>query len=307
MLYSVFERRVQRRMPRKMKRVYIEITNVCNLHCDFCPKTKRRYAFMTVNKFRHIIKEIHPYTKMIYLHILGEPLLNPNLSEMLQIADDYNIRVNITTNGTLLMKEVDVLIHASALRQINLSLHSLEANIGSMKPSVYIKQVADAIRHIHAERQIYFSLRLWNMDNLRLTLRGKNQKNEEILAELQEALQTEQDLTDFLMHPKQTSIQLKEQIYLHKAEKFQWPSMENKIFLERMFCYGLRDHFGILVDGTVVPCCLDGEGQMSLGNIFEMSIEEILQSERAKKIYDGFSRRCAVEDLCKRCGYAERF
>ena len=138
-------------------------------------------------------------------------------------------------------------------------------------------------------------------------MRGKNQKNEEILAELQEALQTEQDLTDFLMHPKQTSIQLKEQIYLHKAEKFQWPSMENKIFLERMFCYGLRDHFGILVDGTVVPCCLDGEGQMSLGNIFEMSIEEILQSERAKKIYDGFSRRCAVEDLCKRCGYAERF
>ena len=124
---------------------------------------------------------------------------------------------------------------------------------------------------------------------------------------MQQYLQTDVDLYTFLSDHKKQSIKLRDQIFLHKAEKFQWPSLNNPRRSEHIFCHGLRDHFGILVDGTVVPCCLDGEGNIPLGNIFHTPIHEILFSERAMKIYDGFSRRCAIEDLCKTCGYAERF
>lgn len=294
-------------MRKKFKRVYIEITNICNLQCDFCPKTTRKNASMPVASFEHIVKEIQPYTKVIYLHILGEPLLNRQLAEFLRIAERYGLWVNITTNGTLLDQQIDTIIQAPALRQINLSLHSMEANQREVDVYTYIKKIAMAIRSIHMKRNLYFSLRLWNMDNLRLQLKGKNQQNHEILDFLQQELGTKKNLEEFLMYSEQTSVKLRDEIYLHKAEKFQWPSLENQIVSDHIFCYGLRDHFGILVDGTVVPCCLDGEGHIPLGNIFEEPVAQILESERAKEIYEGFSRRCAVEELCKRCGYAERF
>ena len=60
----------------------------------------------------------------------------------------------------------------------------------------------------------------------------------------------------------------------------------------------------MLVDGTVVPCCLDSAGVLDLGNLFQQNLDEVLASPRARAIYDGFTRHKAVEPLCRRCGYA---
>ena len=91
------------------------------------------------------------------------------------------------------------------------------------------------------------------------------------------------------------------------AQKFKWPEQNEKMISEEIFCQGLRNQIAILVDGTVVPCCLDSEGKIDLGNIFDMPLKDILESKEVKLIYEGFSNRVAVEDLCKRCSYATRF
>lgn len=288
---------------RKFKKVYIEITNVCNLSCNFCPKTKRKYKFMNIEEFSYILDEIKPFTEHIYFHIMGEPLLNENIEYFLEESYRKKIKVNLTTNGTLLSKNTEKLINSKALRQINISLHSFEANEKSKELDSYINDVTDFINEAIAHSEIICAIRLWNMDNN--DLKGENNLNSEILNMLEKKLDLDFSLADKLQESHR--IKLKDRVYLNMAEKFEWPNIDIETLGEQVFCHGLRNQVGILVDGTVVPCCLDSEGNISLGNIFKTPFKSIIEGERATNIYEGFSRRRAVEDLCKKCGYATRF
>ena len=102
-------------------------------------------------------------------------------------------------------------------------------------------------------------------------------------------------------------IRIKNSLYLEHAERFSWPDISDENSASSVFCYGLKDHFGILSDGRVVPCCLDRNADICLGNIFKEDIYDILNSERARNLRDGFKCRNAVEKLCQSCGYARRF
>ena len=288
---------------RKFKKVYIEITNVCNLSCNFCPKTKRKYKFMNKEEFNYILKEVKPFTEHIYLHLMGEPLLNENIQEFLEESGNQGLYVNLTTNGTLLNTVGDTLIKAKALRQVNISLHSFEANKKTVELEEYLKDISNFIIKARENSNIICAIRLWNMDSN--DLKGENNLNREILKILEENLNLDFSLAEKLQETNR--IKLKDKVYLNMAEKFQWPDIKIDTLEEKVFCHGLRNQMGILVDGTVVPCCLDSDGNLPLGNIFEKSLKEILEGERAINIYNGFSRRVAVEDLCKRCGYATRF
>lgn len=285
------------------KKVYIEITNVCNLSCDFCPKTTREAKITTKEKFLHIIKQVKPYTDYIYVHLLGEPTMHPELKDYLQISADYGLKVNLTTNGTLMPKVQDVLIKSSALRQVNISLHSFEGNDAQMSMENYLKGITDFINTAHSQSNIICSLRLWNIDSQEL--KGKNQLNRDIISLLEENLELDINIREALQ--ERNGIMLKRNVYLNMAQKFEWPNKERVLDDQETFCYGLRDQIGILVDGTVVPCCLDSEGHIALGNIFEKPLEEIITSERSQRLYQGFSNRRAVEKLCQSCSYAKRY
>lgn len=288
---------------KKLKRVYIEITNVCNLSCNFCPKTSRKPKFMQRDEFRHIVNEVKQITDYIYFHIMGEPLLNQELQYFLEESVRNHLKVNITTNGTLLPRQSEVLLHSKALRQINISLHSFEANEHDMELKEYINQVLDFVNQARAEGRIICTIRLWNMDSEEL--KGANGLNQEILHQIETNLGLDFSLSERLL--KEHQLKLCDKVYLNMAEKFAWPDIKRAEIGEKVFCHGLRNQIGVLVDGTVVPCCLDSEGTIGLGNIHESSIKEILMGERARKIYDGFSNRVAVEELCRKCGYATRF
>lgn len=286
----------------KFKKIYIETTNICNLSCNFCPKTKREYGFMKKEDFEIIINKIKGYTNYIYLHLMGEPFLNKNLEDFLKIAKESEIKVNITSNGTLIDNVKDILLKDNHPRQINFSLHSFEANENDIDFNEYIKSVLEFINEANKKTDIICSLRLWNIDTEEL--KADNNLNSRILKLIEDILELDLDLKEELKSKKQ--LKLKDKVYLNMAEKFSWPDSKIELISDEVFCYGLRDHVGILVDGTVVPCCLDSEGNIPLGNIFEDNFKDIIESEKAVKIYEGFSNRKAVEDLCKRCGYATR-
>ncbi|OPJ59467.1 radical SAM/SPASM domain-containing protein [Clostridium chromiireducens] len=286
---------------KRFKKVYIEITNVCNLSCNFCPKTSRKLKFMDKKSFEHIAKSIKPYTDHIYLHLMGEPLLNKELQNFLNVSNEYLLKVNITTNGTLINEVKEILLNAPALRQVNISLHSFEANEENIDFNEYIDGVIKFVKEATEKTNIICSLRLWNLDT---KYSASNNMNFDILKLLEQEFDVEANIKESLK--EKNSFKLKNNVYLSMGEKFKWPSLKVEELGERAFCYGLRDQIGILVDGTVVPCCLDSDGSIPLGNVFENSLEEILNSNRAKSIYEGFSGRKAVEDLCKRCGFINR-
>ena len=288
---------------KRFKKVYIETTNVCNLSCNFCPKTSRELQFMNIESFKKIIEDVKEYTDHVYFHLMGEPFLNKNLEEFLEICREAELKVNITTNGTLINNVKEILLKSKALRQVNISLHSFEANDSKISLEEYITNITDFIKEANESTNIICSIRLWNMDTEEL--KACNSLNSSILKMLEDNLNIEFSLGEKLL--EKPGIKVRRNLYVNMAEKFEWPNINLVNEEAEVFCYGLRDQIGILVDGTVVPCCLDSEGNIPLGNIFKNSMSEIINSKRAMDIYDGFSRRRAVEELCKKCGYAKRY
>lgn len=275
-------------------RVYVEITNRCNLACAFCPGTRRPPGSMTPDRFRVLADKLRPVTGYLYFHVMGEPLLHPDLGELLAIAGERGFKVCLTTNGTLLERRLETLLGAKALHKVSVSLHSFEGNDGP-DMTAYLAQAWESAAAL-AERGVVTVLRLWNEG-------GLETQNGAIEAFLARRCGVAPEHWPQTRH---NTWRLAENLYLERAAKFDWPDLGAA---ERgtQFCHGLRSQMGVLWDGTVVPCCLDHEGDLALGNLLDQDLAAILESPRARAIYEGFSRRQPTEDLCKKCGYASRF
>ena len=286
---------------KRFKKIYVEITNSCNLKCSFCPENKREKLFMRLNEFENIIKQIKDYTNLIALHVKGEPLLHPDLEKILKICEENDILVNITTNATLLEKNVDMLIASKAVRQLNLSLHSINKNENTniYKFEQYKKNVFNATRKILKESKIIITYRLWNLENIE-----ENGENYRILKELENEFKIN-DLVN--VAKKESFVKLAENAFLNQDLEFVWPSMNSNVISECGTCWGLRNQVAILVNGDVVPCCLDENGEINLGNIYKSTFEEILDNNLTKKLIKGFEENKIIHNLCKRCGFRSKF
>lgn len=278
----------------KFHHVYIEIMNICQFNCSFCPKTTRAPKIMSPERFKHVLEEVRPYTSLIYLHVLGEPLMHPQLEELLRIAKEYDFTVNITTNGALLNEKSDILLHSDVISKVSVSLHSMEdSGQRELDLDTYMKNVFSfsekAIQH-----NITTIYRLWDTNT---------QKNE-ILDYIKQRY-PEVSLTNTVS--PQNGIKLEYRVFLHQANQFTWPIQEQLSTNDDGYCLGLKSHIAILADETVVPCCLDSEGKIALGNLSTNSLKEILEGERSMAIAEGFRKHKAVEELCKSCSYKKRF
>ena len=276
---------------KRFRKVYLEISNVCNLNCSFCPGTKRKPKIMTEEEFSLLIAKLRPWTDYLYFHLMGEPLCHPLLSRFLSLAGDAGFRVILTTNGTLLVRQQETLLTSRGLHKVNISLHAFEGNDLSIHFSDYLK---DCFTFGQAAQGKYIvSYRLWNQG-------GADELNQQIL----------ESMESFFPKPwvkERHGWRLGDRIYLEHGDRFDWPDLTAPENCNTCFCYGLRDQIGVLCDGTVVPCCLDHEGDLPLGNLFYEEMENILATPKAQAIYQGFSEGKAVESLCRRCGYAKRF
>ena len=268
-------------------KVYVEITNICNMACSFCHGHSRPKGRMDKKTFARILEQLEGKTQYVYYHLMGEPLTHPELPLFLQMAADRGFKSIITTNGTLLDKASDKLLNAP-LHKVNISVHSFEQG----EDNGYLSKVAD-FADAASQKGILVSLRLWNKDH-------DNGRNPGTEAFLREHLPGQ-------WQENSRGYRIRDKLYLEYGDRFTWPDKDAPDGGEQVFCYGLRDQFGILCDGTVVPCCLDSDGVIALGNVLTEELTDILNSPRAKAIVNGFSCRKATEDLCRRCGYARRF
>ncbi|MBK1809616.1 radical SAM protein [Clostridium sp. YIM B02505] len=290
---------------KRFKKIYIEITNVCNLSCEFCPQTKRKAETITVDKFSEVLDKIKGHGDHIYLHVKGEPLLHPQLEQLLDVSYEKDFKVNITTNGTLINKVSEKIINKPSLRQINFSLHSFDGNETSNDKYSYVTDILSFTKEAIDKSNITVSLRLWNLteDN---TINLKNKRNNYILEMIEDFFSLDYKIEEKVIPAR--GIKIKERVYLNQGSEFKWPDTKLEGEDDFGFCHGLRNQIAILVDGTVVPCCLDGEGVMNLGNIYAAnSLNDIVEGERALNIFNGFSNRQVKEELCRKCDYRRRF
>lgn len=267
-------------------RAYVEITNICNMRCSFCHGHSRLPRQLTKAEFSHILTQLQGQTKYIYYHLMGEPLTHPLLPEFIRMAAEQGFFSMVTTNGTLLHKRGDELL-SSGVYKVSISLHSFE-NGEEADHRRYLAQVADFVEKA-AAKGIIVCLRLWNRGH-------ENGSPEAVLRTLLPGDWTENT----------RGYRVRDRLFLEWGDRFQWPDAENPVQAGVPVCYGMREQFGILSDGTVVPCCLDSEGTIRLGNVFDQPLAEILTSPRATAIGEGFRKGVAVEELCRRCPYARK-
>ncbi len=271
-------------------RVYVEITNICNMNCSFCHGHSRENRRMTPDEFSCILDKLSGVTEYVYYHLMGEPLTHPELPDFLRMSADSGFRSVLTTNGTLLAKRGREILDAG-LHKVSISVHSFE-NGSDEDFEKYMKTVSDFADEANLEGVIIV-FRLWNNGT-------EDNMNDSVIKYLKSRFSDE-------WTENSKGYRIRNKMFLEWGDRFGWPDKDAQIQGNEVFCYGLRDHFGILCDGTVVPCCLDSDGVINLGNIFKENVRDILSSDRATAMVDGFSCRKATEDLCRRCAYAQRF
>ncbi|MDD2356866.1 MAG: SPASM domain-containing protein [Thiovulaceae bacterium] len=283
-------------------RVHVEITNICGLACSFCPPKLQPTKTMTLEFFEKILAELKPYTKSLAFHVMGDPLTLSNLDKYLDLALQYAFEVELTTSGYYLKKNpISTLFHP-AVRQLNISLNAYNKNDSNLSFETYMQgvlEVCDA--KLQNFPKPFINLRVWNLDEACSELSF----NEQLFIVLREHFEQKLQM-DEIVKNKIKSFRLASKILLNFDSYFEWPSL-NSSHESHATCYGLKSHIGILANGVVVPCCLDGEGVINLGDLYESSLEEILSSKRAQDMIKGFEKGKAVEELCLKCSYKDRF
>ena len=269
----------------KIKRVYLEITNACNLNCPFCSNSKGQ-SFMSINDINNYLTQIKEISDYVYLHVLGEPLLHKEIDEVFNKCDELSLNVQLVTNGTLLKNHLNVLNHQS-LRKLSISLHSIN-NIDIKND--YFETIKELI---NKENNINIELRFYDFNNLDNDL---NEFNKYLYANY-----------DIKKTTKKNSFKLKDNVYIYYNKLFDWPNINDSFISNIGYCHGGIDQIAILNDGRVTLCCLDPLGHNTIGDLKKNSLKEILDSNTYKDIIKNFKNRKINKELCTKCSYRLRF
>ncbi|MFW3342148.1 radical SAM/SPASM domain-containing protein [Aliarcobacter butzleri] len=288
---------------KRFRKVHIEITNICNLKCTFCPPKILPNKTMTLDKFDKLNLELKEFTTELAYHIVGDPLVLSNLDEYLNISLKHNLKVNITTTANNINKKHYETLLNPTIKQINFSINSYNANSHKKSLDEYLEPIIEFVKFAQKQKHEYFiNFRIWNLDEEN----SAKEFNLKVFNKINKAFDTSIDIKDvYKNRPK--NIRIDRKIFFNFDEYFNWPNLENKEVSKTGFCYGLDSHFGVLSNGDVVPCCLDKDAIINLGNIEDNSLKNILTSKRVKDIQNGFKKDILVEELCQKCEYRTRF
>lgn len=267
------------------------------MNCSFCHGTKRAPKQMSLGEFARVVSNLKGVTEYLYFHVLGEPLSHPMLPTFIEYAKACGFKVALTTNGTLLRAKGEALLLTKPYK-VNISLHSFEGESAEARES-YIDACLDFADKA-SKGGILTVLRLWNLSDGVACDGSADLLNSDALTSICKRFGEPESISA-------RGGRIRNKLHFEFGERFEWPDINAADLGETVFCHGLGDHFAVLVDGTVIPCCLDADGAAPLGNIFEEDIRAILRSPRALAIKEGFAQKKASEELCRRCTYARRF
>ena len=285
-------------MHYKFHKVYIELTNICGLTCSFCPTKDTKSQTIDIKLFKNILDNLKPYTKDIAFHVFGDPLTLSNLETYLDIAYENKFKVHITTTGYYLNRfQLELFLH-KAIKQINFSLNSYNKNEMKISLEEYMQPMFD-LCDIKLKNKIhnFINFRLWNIDENN----SENSFNFNVFSILSKKFNINLSKINF-----DKPIRLENQILIDFDKYFKWPSLNDTV-LSNGYCHGLTSQIAILSSGVVVPCCLDSFGCINLGNINNTPLNDILNSKKAIDIVNGFKDNIAVEELCQKCTFKNRF
>lgn len=286
----------------EFKKVYIEISNICNLQCSFCPVVERDQKVMSLTDLEKILGQVKPYAERVCYHVMGEPLNHPHFIEAIGIAEKLKIPIEITTNGTLLNEKTAEALLSSSIVQINFSLQSFVDNFPKANPETYFSNILSFCEKAEKERgDLYINFRFWNL----APGEKQNTINEFFLSRIESFFQAKINRNVDPSFNKSKKIRGK--IYAHFDSRFDWPSLKSPILAQQGTCWGARAQIAIHADKKVVPCCLDKEADILLGDLNTQSLQQILASNVYLDIKEGFEKNRLHADLCKRCTYRSRF
>lgn len=266
-----------------LKKIYLEITNGCNLNCDFCIKNKRKITNISFDNYKYIIDKIKDYTDEIYLHVLGEPLMHREINDFIDYAYNKGLLVNITTNGYLIKRIKD----NKHIHRLNISVHSYNIKYG-ISLNEYLDNIFEVIDKLRSET--FISLRLW--------INSKD--NDKVLDYINKRYTTNINKVN-----DNEKIKVTNNLIIDTFHEFIWPDLSNNYYSEYGRCMALKGHIGILSDGTIIPCCLDSKGVINLGNIYENNLDDIFNSPRVKSMLEGFKKDYKCEELCRHCKFLD--
>lgn len=284
----------------RFEKIYIELSDICGLNCGFCPSVKGVRGAMSVEKFSIIAKKVAEKARIYTFHLLGDPLVLPNLKDFIEIANAHKMTLELTTSGFYMSeKNAQLLLESENIRQINLSLMAFLAQ-KKLNLNEYFAPILRFLRlHLAQNSQSFVNLRLWNL--------GANftpsPENNAIYSLLEHEFNTK-------IQKNAPKNRLENRIILHQSELFCWAGTGEKnapkVPCVKGSCHALRKQIGILSDGAVVPCCMDTSGIMGLGNLFTQELSEILASKRAVAMKKGFERGEFTEKLCQQCEFGRQ-
>lgn len=284
------------------QKIYLEISNICNLQCTFCPAVERDQAIMAEGSLRDYLAQIKEHAERVCFHVMGEPLGHKEFPRFVEIAQEMGVPLEITTNGTLLNPQTQSALLNPTVVQVNFSVQSFFDNFPKSDPQTYFQKIIGFAQRAQKERpDMYVNFRLWNLEASILN----DVRNEQFLRILEETFATVINRTVDPGFKK--SKKLQDRVYIHFDSRFQWPDAKNNTRSTRGTCHGTRSHVAIHANGTVVPCCLDKEANIALGSLKTQSFKDILSSQRYLAMKKGFENGQLVEDFCQRCTYIERF
>lgn len=278
----------------KFEKIYIELSDICGLKCAFCPSVKGIRGAMSVEDFSKIAQKVAGKGRIYAFHLLGDPLILPNLAEFIAVARAHKMLLELTTSGFYMnAKNQALLLQSENIRQINLSLMAFLAQSRVDLKSYFAPILRFLRTHIALKKSNFVNLRLWN-----LGFKGAEQ-NESIYSLLEREFGVK-------IQRNARKNRLASHIVLHQSEQFRWASLASKTLHTKGSCYALKGQIGILSNGKVVPCCMDSGGVMALGDILQEDLDEILASPRAIAMKEGFKKGEFVELLCQKCEFGRR-
>lgn len=321
--------------------VYVELTNICDFNCAFCPKElmTRPPQHMDAALARSALDQIAAggVTDLVYFHVMGEPALHPDFASIADHAASLGLRVGLTSNGAQLAPggRIGAMLLDRDLAEINISLQTPDARsfvlrrAKGMDYPAYEAGIMDFFRaHRSRHHETIFRFRFLNTRHAPPGLRARGVSILDTAAELRSALKR----WAAMVHEAANADAAESRRIVRKLGRINsflwnrievWPGVWFETFLAgdwgRAFedrpvhqawagyCPGLREHFAVLASGDLVLCCLDYDGKTAVGNLEKQSLEEILSSKKVARIMRGFRRLKPVLPYCKRCqGSASR-